>query len=65
MKNRRTIILVGVIAIVIILSLFIPAFRQGNRILSPDNNEEVVYSGNSKDSGNSGDTTEVVDAKGK
>jgi hypothetical protein len=65
MKNRRTIILVGVIAIILILSLFIPAFRQGNRILSPDNDEEVVYSGNSKDSGNSGDSTEVVKAEEK
>jgi hypothetical protein len=54
-----------VIAIILILSLFIPAFRQGNRILSPDNDEEVVYSGNSKDSGNSGDSTEVVKADEK
>jgi hypothetical protein len=44
--------------IILILSLFIPTIRQGRRILSPENDKDVVYSGNSEDTSPAADSVD-------
>jgi hypothetical protein len=57
--KKRTIIIIGAVLVLIILSLFIPAIRQGRDLTSTENDREnVIYDGNSEDTGNTGDTTD-------
>lgn len=58
MKNKKVIVIVGVVLILAILSLFIPTIKQGRDLTSPENDREnVIYEGNTEDTKKNADTT--------